>query len=283
MKYIIFLLTVFLLAGQALPAQEQRKKEKETAKEKVPAEKNAPPKSHLEYSLDTITDRLDNLHLTLNRINNFTSLGFSTKNVEQQLPQIRTNLQTISENLSLSGTVPDFKSMQLYEVLLANIKDQLEGWRNSVFKYNIDLISMNNEINSFTHDSLLHQLIRDSTYRAMYTDELTELATKWKQADTSTHSHLIRLNQLQSGISQLYFQTIDLQNQVGILKNQLTGKLFTKEYNYLWQISDSGGSAAAGTAELARRSYGGQRQIMNYFIRSNWQNSSKANILKLLR
>jgi potassium efflux system protein len=281
MKYIIFLLTVFLLAGRTLPAQAQRKREKETAKEKESGDKNAQPKSHLEYSLDTITDRLDNLHLTLNRINDFTSLGFSTKNVEQQLPEIRTNLQTISENLSLSGTVPDFKSMQLYEVLLANIKDQLEGWRNSVFKYNVDLISMNNEINSFTHDSLLHQLIHDSTYRAMYTDELRELATKWKQADTSTHSHLVRLNQLQSGISQLYFQTIDLQNQVGTLKNQLTGKLFTKEYSYLWQMSDSGssdglgnpgGSAAAGTAELARRSYGGQRQIMGYFIRSNWQN-----------
>jgi potassium-dependent mechanosensitive channel len=275
MKYIIFLLTVFLLARQTLPAQEQRKRERETAKEKDAAEKTVQPKSRLEYSLDTITDRLDNLHLTLNRINNFTSLGFSTRNVEQQLPEIRANLQTISDNLSLSGTVPDFKSMQLYEVLLANIKDQLEGWRNSVFKYNIDLISMNNEINSFTHDSLLHQLIRDSAYRAMYTDELTELATKWKQADTSTHSHLIRLNQLQSGISQLYFQTIDLQNQVDILKNQLTGKLFTKEYNYLWQISDSGGSgasAATGTAELARRSYGGQRQIMGYFIRSNWEN-----------
>jgi len=240
-------------------------------RKKDQAEKNAQPKSRLEYSLDTITDRLDNLHLTLNRINDFTSLGFSTKNVEQQLPEIRANLQTISENLSLSGTVPDFKSMQLYEVLLANIKDQLEGWRNSVFKYNIDLISMNNEINSFTHDSLLHQLIRDSTYRAMYTDELKELSTKWRQADTSTHSHLIRLNQLQSGISQLYFQTIDLQNQVDILKSQLTGKLFTKEYNYLWEFNDSSGSAA-GTGELAKRSYGGQRQIMGYFIRSNWQN-----------
>jgi hypothetical protein len=77
MKYTIFLLTVFLLAGQTLPAQEQRKREKEMAKEKGPAEKTSQPKSRLEYSLDTITDRLDNLHLTLNRINNFTSLGFS--------------------------------------------------------------------------------------------------------------------------------------------------------------------------------------------------------------
>ncbi len=122
----------------------------------------------MEYSLDTITRRLDNLHLTLNRINDFTSVGFNTRKVEQQLPQIGDNIQSIAENLSVSGTVPDFKSLQLYTVLLQNIKEQLEGWRNSLFRYNGDLISMNNEIDAFTHDSVIHQLIRDTAFRRMY-------------------------------------------------------------------------------------------------------------------
>jgi len=143
MKWSSVVLFTLILAGCVLPARGQKKKEE-------PA--GGPPKSHLEYSLDTITTRLDNLHLTLNRINDFTSLGFNTRKVEQQLPQIGENIQAIADNLSLSGTVPDFKSLQLYAVLLGKIKDQLEGWRNSLFRYNIDLISMNNEIDAFTHD-----------------------------------------------------------------------------------------------------------------------------------
>ena len=131
-----------------LSASGQRAKEE--TKEKTEKDKNTPPKSHLEYSLDTITSRLDNLHLTLNRINDFTSLGFNTRKVEAELPQIGDNIQSIAENLSVLGTVPDFKSLQLYTVLLENIKEQLEGWRNSLFRYNIDLISMNHEIDEFT-------------------------------------------------------------------------------------------------------------------------------------
>ena len=98
MKCASVLLTILLMAGFAMPVQAQRKKEE--AREKDASGKENPPKSELEYSLDTITTRLDNLHLTLNRINDFTSLGFNTKSVEQQLPEIQQNIQSISENLS---------------------------------------------------------------------------------------------------------------------------------------------------------------------------------------
>src|SRR6202012_1001270 len=212
------MLLLFLLAVPVIAAQAQHKKEND----KEPSKTATPQKSHLEYSLDTITNRLDDLHLTLNRINDFTSLGFNTKGVEQELPELGSNIQSISENLSLSGSVPDFKSLQLYTVLLGNIKDQLQGWRSSLFKYNIDLINMNHEIDAFTHDSVIHQLIRDNAYRKMYIDEITELEAKWRQADTATHSHLDRITRLQSAISQYYFRTIDLQNQVLVLRNQLS-------------------------------------------------------------
>jgi potassium efflux system protein len=271
MRWSIVLLLTLLFVHSTLSVLGQRKKEE--------ASKPEAPKSHLEYSLDTITRRLDNLHLTLNRINDFTSLGFNTRKVEQQLPEIGDNIQSIAENLSLSGTVPDFKSLQLYTVLLENIKEQLEGWRNSLFHYNIDLISMNNEIDEFTHDSVIHQLIRDTAFRRMYLDEIRELGEKWKQADTATHSHLDKITKLQSVISNYYFRTIDLQNQVGVLRSELTGTIFNKEYSYLWEFRDTG---SAGTGELAARSYKGQQRIMGYFIRENWDDYIYVLILGVL-
>jgi potassium efflux system protein len=264
MRTVLSCLSLLLLSGVlGLTAYAQHKVEKE------PAKAAGAQKSSLEYSLDTVTIRLDNLHLTLNRINDFSTLGFNTNNVEQQLPKIRDNIRTVSENLTLSGTVPEFKSLQLFGVMLENIKTQLEAWRNSLFKYNIDLINMNNEINAFTHDSIIHQLIRDTEYRRMYVDELTELESKWKQADTATHTHLDRINNLQSSISRLYFQTIDLENQVAVLKTELAGRLFNKEYPYLWEGADSSNPGTA-TEDLAGRSYRGQRRIMGYFIWENW-------------
>ncbi len=103
----------------------------------------------------------------------------------------------------------------------------------------------------------------------MYTDELRELEQKWEEAGKTTQGNLSKINELQSEVSTQYFQTIDLANQVELLKNELTRKLFSKEYSYLWEPADSAGSAAH-TSDLAGRSYRAHRGIMNYFIRQLW-------------
>jgi potassium efflux system protein len=269
MSTALRLVTILFLAIIACPdlAHAQTKATKEKGKEKSKTENSS--KTHIEYSLDTIVQRLDNMHLTLNRINDFQGHGFDTRKVERQLPGIRDNLNMISANLSLNNTVPEIKNLQLFGVMLNDIKDQLEAWRASLFKYNNDLINMNAEIGSFTRDSVIRQLVHDSLFRKMYTDELKELEQKWLAARTSTESNLARINGLQTGVSQEYFETIDLENRVEQLKRELTGKLFTKEYNYIWEPADSSGQAA-NTGELASKSFLGQRGIMAYFIGQNW-------------
>ena len=217
----IFLVLVHIIIHTPLCAQQK--------KEKGPSKPGDSTALRLEYSLQAITSRLDNMHLTLNRITDFSGLGFNTSKVEAQLPGIRDNLQTISENLSQTKPLPEFKSLQLFGVLLKDIQLRLEGWRNALFKYNGDLININAEMNAFNRDSIIRQLVKDSQYRKMYIDELTVLETKWKQADTFTSAHLSKINSLQYSISHLYFQTIDLENQVGLLKKDLAAKIFNKE------------------------------------------------------
>ncbi len=83
-------------------------------------------KARLNYSLQAITSRLDNMHLTLNRISDFTGLSFNTGKVEQQLPAIRDNLNTIAENLSYSRSVQEVKNLQLFGVLLKDMEARLQ-------------------------------------------------------------------------------------------------------------------------------------------------------------
>ena len=270
--YLIFLFAGLFMITEIGRAQskEERKKKESTAKEKKEAAKEETPgKTQIEYSLDSVMERLDNMHLTLNRINDFSGQDFNTRKVEAQLPQIQANLQVISDNLALENTIPEARNLQLFGVLLGDIQDQLEGWRNSLFRYNSDLISMNAELNSFTRDSLIHQLVHDTLYRKMYTDVLKELQAKWQEAGKTTDSNLVRIDRLQSIVSRQYFQTIDLESQVATLKKELAGKLFSKEAPYLWE--GIGSSPAADQAgDLTQRSYQGQRGIMRYFIGENW-------------
>src|ERR1700761_4048440 len=153
--YLSFLLFLCLLSGimaTAQPKEEKKEKDKTTAEKKDGGKEATPGKTRIEYSLDSVMGRLDNMHLTLNRINDFSGQVFNTHKVEEQLPQIQVNLQIISDNLSIENTVPEARNLQLFGVLLDDIQDQLESWRNSLFKYNSDLISMNSELNAFTKD-----------------------------------------------------------------------------------------------------------------------------------
>ena len=267
---LVILFTLSLL----LPAVVLNAQQKEEKGEKEAVKKEASGKTQIEYSLDTVMQRLDNMHLTLNRINDFSGQYFDTHKVEEQLPEIQNNLQIIQSNLSAENTIPEARTLQLFSILLNDIQGQLQTWRTSLFKYNSDLISMNAEIGAFTRDSLIRQLVKDTLYRKMYLDVVAELQQKWDSASRTTKATLIRIDELQSTVSKLYFQTVDMESRVAVLKREFDGQLFSKAYPYLWESAGSTDSTGSRmrTGDLAKRSYRGQRGIMGYFIQQNWDN-----------
>jgi hypothetical protein len=130
-----------------------------------------PHKSHIDYSLDTVMQKIDDLYATLNSINSFQQKHFDTADIRRRLSGIITTLHLISDNLA-SNTVTEYKRILLDEYVLKDIRDQLQDWRTELFQYNNNLVKMNAETGAFTKDSVLRQLISDSIYRAMYEDEL---------------------------------------------------------------------------------------------------------------
>ena len=235
--------------------------------QKKPVHKPIATKTHVEYSLDTVMQRLDDMHFTLNSINNFQNKGFDTVEVRRQLEEIISTLALIRSDME-GNALPEYKKLLLYEYMLKDIESRLESWRAALFQYNSNLVRMNAETEAFSKDSVLHSLIRDSAYREMYTVELTELRQKWDSAKKTTAINLANINALQSAITPPYFLTIDLETDVSTAKNSIASKLFFKEYPYLWEPASKG--AVTGTEELAKRSLRSEGGLMQYFLNQNW-------------
>jgi potassium-dependent mechanosensitive channel len=227
--------------------------------------KKEPSKTHIEYSLDTVMQKIDDMYMTLNNINSFQQKHFDTANIRRQLLAIDTTLDLIRDNLT-GNVVTEYKRILLDEYVLNDIHDQLEQWRTELFQYNNNLVKMNAETAAFSQDTVLRQIISDSIYRQMYLDELRELGRKWFAARKTTDTSLARVNALQSAISKPWFQTMDLLTQVGIMKAQIAGVLFSKEYPYIWEAQDD--SAHGGS--LASSSFRSERGLVSYFWRQNW-------------
>lgn len=222
-----------------------------------------------QYPAEVFINRLDTIHSRLNRISNFSSRGFDTREIDSALPEIAENLQIISENLSLYSSVLDTKNLQMFQILLNDMKEVLDEWRISLSRYNKELVKMNTEITAFTNDSVMRKFIRDTTYSRLYIVQLDQLKEKWKLANSFTGNNLAKINRLQADVSNDYFEVIDLQGKVRTQLRTLGRKSFSKEYEYLWKAN---GSIATDNqvAELAKKSYQGQKKIFQYYFQQDW-------------
>jgi potassium-dependent mechanosensitive channel len=249
----LLLCTCLLISGLHVHAQDAK-------------EKKAPAKSHIELSLDTVMQKIDDMYMTLNSINSFQQEHFDTSNIRNQLSDINNTLDIIRNNLT-GKMVREYKSILLDEYVLNDIQNQLQQWRTALFQYNNNLVKMNTETAAFSQDTLLKQLIADSNYREMYQNELFELSHKWAEARKSTDTNLHRINALQSAISKPWFETLDLLTQVSFIKKQIAGVLFSKEYPYIWE--SQGPSRHIG--EMAAQSFKSERGLVSFFWRQNWR------------
>jgi len=225
-----------------------------------------------EIGIDSILNKIEYVHNTLNRINNATNAGFYTREIEENLPQTDSNIDIIDENLSLYTNVLDVKNLQMFDILLTSLQNQLTDWRTVLFKYNKDLEDMSNEMGAFKKDTLLKNILADSAFRSLYLNEINDLKTKWSLAKKSLSDNISRINQLQAAVTNEYFTTIDLQNKSKDLLRKVSIKSLGKEYDYLWLVNAKEQAESTREEQLAKRSYHGQRKILLYYFKRNSSN-----------
>jgi potassium-dependent mechanosensitive channel len=270
-KWIIFLLPLVITTCIATNASARHFRDTVQFRKSV-AEKHQLVMSDSalnEIGIDSILNKIENVHNTLNRILNTTSVGYDTKSIEEGLPEIDSNIEIIDDNLTLYNNVLDVKNLQMFDVLLHSLQGQLTEWRELLFQYNKDLVGMSDEMGTFKRDTLLREILADSAFKSLYAAEITDLKGKWHEAKKSISDNLSRLNHLQSTVSNEYFTTIDLENKSHDLLKKVSGRSLGKEYDFLWQANKIEAAADVQNEQLARRSYHGQRKILHYYFKRN--------------
>lgn len=217
---------------------------------------------------DSVLRRLDSAHLLLNRITISRVGEFNTRTIEQGLPRIGRTLQVIAEGLPLADAIPEFKQLDIYDVMLGDIAARLGNWRTSLFRYHDELAGIDAQLESYSRDPEIRGLAGDTLYLQLYVAELRELQREWQQAKAATMEHLKRVKTEQLLVSKQYFLAIDLKSRIVYLRRQLSERLFKKERRYLWERGDRA-EARSAVRELALRTFGTQWPLISYFIYRN--------------
>jgi len=220
--------------------------------------------------IDSLLNKVENVHNTLTDINNITSIGFDTHDIDENIATIDSNVDIIDENLTIYNNVLDIKNLQMFDILLADIQTQVTEWRGTLFKYNRQLTEMNAEMTAFKKDTVLRSLFKDSAFIALYGEELNDLRTKWRLAKKNTTANLTRINRLQANVSNLYFEGIDLKNRINDLLRKVSIKNLGKEYEYLWDIKGIQHDDNVQADVLVRKSYRARRRVLHFYFQRHW-------------
>ena len=220
--------------------------------------------------VDDLLLKIETVSSTLDSINKITKEGFDTREIEEGLPKITDNLLVINDNITLYSPVLNIKNLQMYEVLLEDVKEDLDGWRISLFKYNKELAQMRMAMGDFTRDSTARLITQDTVFRHLYANELGDIRKKWDDARHFTTANLIRITTLQASVSKVYFQTIELQQTVAEKLREYRRKSLSKEFSPLYLLAKTSDDGLS--PDLVERSYEGQKDILSYYIKRNWYN-----------
>ncbi|MDJ1484608.1 mechanosensitive ion channel [Cytophagaceae bacterium YF14B1] len=267
-RYPYFLLILVCLALQVFPERAEAVVAKPRENTKGPS-----------ITVDSLVSQIESMYTTLNRINFRNRRGFATREIDQYLPEVKSNIQIIRENLALYKQVINIKNLETMSVLLKDMKNDLEEWRKTLIQHSKDLKEMNQQLVELSRDfNLRIQQTSDTSVSHLYTTELKELKEKWVKSRKATSENIAKINHLQAVVSDNYFESIELQNEVRDMLRQSAAKTAGKEYDFLWETP---GSVKQDDAipQMARKSYEGQRKILKYYIDKN--GSSRLGILAL--
>ncbi|MBD0295506.1 MAG: mechanosensitive ion channel [Flavisolibacter sp.] len=217
-----------------------------------------------------LLSRLNQVYITLNRINYTTGTKLNVQDIEKELANVTDHLRGLKENLSAENRTLTVSTLQMYEILIVEMLGDLEEWRELLQDYEDKLRYMTTRLDTIRNDSAFRRLRRNEALRAQYGEQLKAGRQKFRTADSTLKLSLAKINTLQTRISEDYIEVTEARNKVRRQLRAFTNRTFTKEAPYLWEIGPK--TSYADIKSKAARSYVAERNAMGYYFSKRYWN-----------
>ncbi len=252
----------------------EQKKENKTHKRKI--EKRHQKDSVWEKDLN-ITDsssaiaisRIQDMNTTLNDFNDVVDQGYDSSDISENLPQYERRIHYYKISFANLNSNLNLSRLAGIQGNLDDMSDDLKDWQTSLLAYYTELVGMNAQMRSILLDSGIESLPKDTTLRILYVRQLNELKERLHATDTVTKKNLLKVDQLQSKVSNDYLDVIALQKQIKSLVKAYRKKAFTKEGAYLWEGSSSDTSTRT-LDQILQRTLKANRNVLDNYLSNNW-------------
>jgi potassium efflux system protein len=270
------IIAFLLLNANSVCAQKAIEEKKENKSHKKRIEKRHLKDSVWQKDLN-ITDtssarainRIQDMNSTLNDFNDVVDQGYDSSDITENLPQYEKRIKYYKVSFANSNNNLNLSRLAGIQGNLDDMYDDLKDWQTSLLAYYTELVGMNAQMRSILVDSGIESLPKDTTLRALYVRQLNELKTRLHATDTVTNKNLVKVDQLQSKVSNDYLDVIALQKQIKSLVKAYRKKAFTKEGAYLWE-GPSTDTSTRTLNQILQRTLKANSNVLNNYLANNW-------------
>ena len=215
---------------------------------------------------DSLAQRIERAYFVLSRVNGTARRATDTEDINEDLPAVEANLETIRQNLDQFGSVVDVKQLQMYRVLLADMQEKLGKWRTALASGSKQLTAMQARLDTLATD-LPPAAARPPATTAVGR-ALARLQSKQDRATQLLASRRQAVAGFQTRVSDGYIQALELQDVVREQQFRFGRSSGQAELPPLWRPDSI--VADEQTSALVRQSYAAQRSLVGYYFRENW-------------
>ncbi|MBK0384388.1 mechanosensitive ion channel [Pedobacter sp. SD-b] len=235
-KRILFFLSFLVLAiAQSLYAQSLSQTLQNIIKKDSSKAKGSTQAIAADTTFNGLIKRVDYYAEKFNGIGTELSAGFDTLDISENLPQIEKRVGDAN-----SYNLATFRSLSTLQDYFATSQKQLDKWANRLTVYNNSLVEMQEVLCGLTSDSVFKKLPADSALRNRFYNRLNELGGKWHRLDSISNKAILKIGILQNRVSAIQVKIVDFNDQINNDLKKLKQRAFTKEYDYLWDVSTTG-------------------------------------------
>lgn len=214
--------------------------------------------------------RIEKNYAILSMIKNKSDLGPRISNIQVKLADSDSALVVLKENILNNSQALGLRNLQMFRSLLNDIHKDIEKQRHVLDSAEATLSSLKNELKVMIKDTVIRSLMKDSVNRQLFAPQLKDMREAWKSGTSKLKESITLINLLQTHNSANAVTTAALLEKVNNLLLTSFSRVFSKEYNYLWEpIPHRSLDTLRKSHEKARN---GEHKALNYYFKDSLNN-----------
>jgi potassium-dependent mechanosensitive channel len=167
------------------------------------------------------------------------------ESIDKNLDRDDSALEVVGGRMSQNDRTFNVRNLQMMNTLLDALDKNTDSYSESLEIYDSLLDDVRDQIRDLQNDTLMRNIFRDSALKNTFQPQLLQLKTKWREVDSIVSESGKSISTLKSQASAHSIRIGELISRVDFELKAVGSRAFGKEQPYLWESQDSGNGFSA--------------------------------------